>query len=81
MCECEARATACWKVACLKEGNASFRRLSLCMTLLQLVGRVVSNGEMAKTAKVCVTRLVLHARTQKVSWRTEPHAKYLSASK
>ena len=33
---------------------------------LQLVGRVISSGEMNKTAKVEVNRLVQHARTKKV---------------
>jgi hypothetical protein len=36
------------------------------MPALQLVGRIVSNRQMNKTAKVMVTRLVEHSVTAKV---------------
>jgi ribosomal protein S17 len=41
------------------------------MPLLRLVGRVVSNNEMQKTAKVLVERMVEHPLTGKVRaiWR------------
>ena len=47
------------------------------MGLLQLVGRVVSNHEMQKTAKVCVTRLVMHPVTKKVRHHARWHVVFI----
>ncbi len=39
---------------------------SVCQSALSLVGRVVSQGQMTKTAKVLVTRHVRHPLVEKV---------------